>query len=518
MLTDWLLIRRAAAELQSRFAGARARDVGRLPDGRTAIALWAKGSETLLCIDAFGSPPLVTVEEGELPIAVEPGFVRALGAALRGTTFLGAKARRGDRLIRLEFGSRSRFGVTDGYALILELVPRFGNVVLLKCHPEERSVSKDETVVAALREFSLAENGTRAILAGQPYQPPPLRDANAVPRTIAENYDLGDAAAIVERFGAETMPLDDVFVYRRAGALLQAHLVSLPLVAGADETREPSLLGCFAEARIGATAAQAQKGDQRRAALQKRLRARERKVAGELDGIAKKRLRAADRDGIRVEGEAIFATLHDLADDAARDEAKDRASALFAQYRKLGASLPHLDERERYLREQLDAVQTLQWEAERASEDDLGDAIEAARALDTRPQSHAAPREKKKRRAPLEYRLPSGARIVVGRTPIENADVTFRIGRPDDLWFHVQNQPSAHVILQRDDRDEFSDDDIEAAAALAAYHSKAKTSPKVTVDYTRRKHVRKRPAAAPGLVFYTHPKSVAVTPRATPEG
>ena len=112
--------------------------------------------------------------------------------------------------------------------------------------------------------------------------------------------------------------------------------------------------------------------------------------------------------------------------------------------------------------------------------------------------------------------MPSGSRIVVGRTPIENADVTFRIGRPDDLWFHVKDQPSAHVILQRDDRDEFGEADIEAAAALAAYHSKAKTSPKVTVDYTRRKYVRKRPAAAPGLVFYTNPKSVSVTPRALP--
>ena len=57
---------------------------------------------------------------------------------------------------------------------------------------------------------------------------------------------------------------------------------------------------------------------------------------------------------------------------------------------------------------------------------------------------------------------------MVGRTPIENADVTFRIGRPDDLWFHVQNQPSAHVILQRDDREAFTAADIEAAAALAA--------------------------------------------------
>ncbi len=487
MLTDWLLIRRAAAELQARFTGARARDVGRLPDGRTAIALWARGAEELLCIDAFGSPPLVTIESGELPIAVEPGFVRALGAAIRGMTFLGAKAKRGDRLLRLEFGSRSRFGVTDGYALIIELVPRFGNIVLCK----------GETIVAALREFSLAENGTRSILAGQAYQAPPTREGP--PRTLAEVPDDIDLTS-------------DLYAYRHDGVLKQVYLVPLDGYDDATLTREPSILAGFAESRAGATAAQAQKGDQRRGALLKKLRERERKASGELEGIARKRERAADRGGLRAQGDAIFATLHDLATDTERDEAKERATELFAQYRKLGSSLPHLADRERVLREQLDAIQTLQWEAERASEADLGDVLEAARALDSRPQRKAGAPEKRRKRLPLEYRLPSGSRIVVGRTPIENADVTFRIGRPDDLWFHVQNQPSAHVILQRDDREEFDEADIAAAAALAAFHSKAKTSPKVTVDYTRRKHVRKRPAAAPGLVFYTNPKSISVTP------
>ncbi|MBV9269915.1 MAG: hypothetical protein JO165_02395, partial [Candidatus Eremiobacteraeota bacterium] len=75
------------------------------------------------------------------------------------------------------------------------------------------------------------------------------------------------------------------------------------------------------------------------------------------------------------------------------------------------------------------------------------------------------------------------------------------------------NQPGAHVILQRDDKSAPGNDDIETAAALAAFHSKAKTSPKVTVDYTFRKHVRKRPSAAPGLVFYTNPKSITVAPK-----
>ena len=104
----------------------------------------------------------------------------------------------------------------------------------------------------------------------------------------------------------------------------------------------------------------------------------------------------------------------------------------------------------------------------------------------------------------------------MGRTPIENAELTFRLARPDDLWFHVQNQPGAHVILQRHGREQAPQEDVITAASLAALHSKAKNSPKVTVDYTQRKHVRKRPGAAPGLVFYTHPKSVYVAP-ASPE-
>jgi predicted ribosome quality control (RQC) complex YloA/Tae2 family protein len=141
----------------------------------------------------------------------------------------------------------------------------------------------------------------------------------------------------------------------------------------------------------------------------------------------------------------------------------------------------------------------------------LDDVAEAVAALE--PQTRSAPkRAAGRKRKPLQYDTPSGSRIYVGRTPIENAELTFHLARPDDLWFHVQNQPGAHVILQRSDRSSPPNEDVVAAASLAALHSKAKNSPKVTVDYTQRKYVRKRPGAAPGLVFYTHPKSLYVSP------
>jgi predicted ribosome quality control (RQC) complex YloA/Tae2 family protein len=114
----------------------------------------------------------------------------------------------------------------------------------------------------------------------------------------------------------------------------------------------------------------------------------------------------------------------------------------------------------------------------------------------------------------LEYRTATGSRIVVGRSPVENAELTFRLARPNDLWFHAQKIPGAHVILTRDDRLDAPDEDVQLAASLAALHSRAKASASVAVDYTLRKHVRKQRAAPPGLVWYTQAKTVIVEPRA----
>jgi predicted ribosome quality control (RQC) complex YloA/Tae2 family protein len=183
MRTDWQLIRRASAEIESRLRGARVRDVGLLPDGRPAIELNRRGEDVLLAFDPFGTPPLVTVERETLPIAAEPGFVRALGAALRGTTLLGAQSRTGDRLMRLRFGTRSRFGVGDEVTLYAELVPRFGNLVLVK----------RDMVVAALKEFSLAENGMRSVQAGLPYEAPPLVARESRGAEVPEDRSVLDA-------------------------------------------------------------------------------------------------------------------------------------------------------------------------------------------------------------------------------------------------------------------------------------------------------------------------------------
>ena len=494
MLTDSVLIRRLAHEIDARFRGAKVRDVGLLPDGRTAIALWARGTTHLLCIDIFGSPPLITVEDGELPIAAEPGFVRATGAALRGTSLLGVRSRKGDRLLRLMFGTRSRFGVGDEVELYVELVPRFGNIILVK----------RDMVVAAAKEFSLADNGTRAVEAGMPYQPPPLRERPPLAK---------DAAP--ETLDGESALREPLFVYSKNGMVAQPYVV--PLAEFSDDTvsRARSLLDVFREyrdTRLGEGARH--RNEQRRAALIKRLDDRERKIRDELRRIDAKRHKADARESLRASGEAIYAKLHELQDDVERAEAKERAAELFSEYKKLGASLPHLDARQALLDAQLEAIDALHWEAERTAEEDVEDVERAVAELEPHKGAALNGSVRKRKRALLEFRTANGSRILVGRSPIENADLTFRVARPNDLWFHAQNIPGAHVILQRDDRDEPSEDDVLMAAALAAYYSKGRSSAYVPVDYTQRKHVRKQKDAPPGLVWYTDFKTYRAEPKA----
>ena len=491
MYTDWLLIRRLAWELNRRFTNARVKDVGQLTDGRFALEVWAQGSSSLICVDAFAATPVVTVEDGELPIAVEPGFVRAAGAALRGMTLRAVQSRKNDRLLRFTFGTRSRFGVEDEYALVCELVPRFGNIVLLK----------GQTVVAAAKEFEPGDNQVRAVQTGFPYEPPPLRPGNSTPL-------LEDAVAEAL---AESEAGGDLYAYRKEGKLVQAHLAPLGKYADLEMQRAPSLLALLAEGRAShAARAQSDTSEKRRRELTRTLDKREQKLRGELAQVHAKLERSAQREELRQQGEAIYATLHEL-DERERDDAKEHAAELFAKYKKAAASVEHLERRQAELLQQLQDVETLQWELERAGDEHLADIADAVTPAKSAARKSAAPPRKRK---PLQVQTAAGSRILVGRTPIENADLTFRVARPDDLWFHVKDQPGAHVILQRDDKSAPPHDDILTAAALAAYHSKAKNSPNVTVEYTQRKHVRKRPAAAPGLVFYTHPKAVFVAPEA----
>jgi predicted ribosome quality control (RQC) complex YloA/Tae2 family protein len=108
----------------------------------------------------------------------------------------------------------------------------------------------------------------------------------------------------------------------------------------------------------------------------------------------------------------------------------------------------------------------------------------------------------------IQHRTPSGIELWVGRNNLQNDQLTFRIATHYDLWFHTQEIPGSHAILRLDAGAAASQADIEWAANVVAYYSRARQSYQVPVVYTNPKHVYKPKGAQPGMVIYKHEQVV----------
>ncbi|MGZ8490826.1 MAG: NFACT RNA binding domain-containing protein [Gemmatirosa sp.] len=100
----------------------------------------------------------------------------------------------------------------------------------------------------------------------------------------------------------------------------------------------------------------------------------------------------------------------------------------------------------------------------------------------------------------LEYELPDGWQVFIGRTDAANDYVSIKLAKPRDRWFHVRGMPGAHVVLRVSTEREPDRATLERAAGLAAYHSKARTGGVVPVSMTEGRHVSKPRGAKPGTV------------------
>ena len=112
---------------------------------------------------------------------------------------------------------------------------------------------------------------------------------------------------------------------------------------------------------------------------------------------------------------------------------------------------------------------------------------------------------------PTVVKLSADTTLYIGKNNKQNDYVTFSVGSGNDLWFHTKNIPGSHVILKTT-LPAPEDSDIQTAANLAAYFSKARGGSKVPIDSTLRKFVKKPSGAKPGFVIYTNQTTHYVTP------
>ncbi len=122
------------------------------------------------------------------------------------------------------------------------------------------------------------------------------------------------------------------------------------------------------------------------------------------------------------------------------------------------------------------------------------------------------PEEGERRPDVAEYRLPEGWQVLAGRTAQANDYLSLKLARPDDLWFHIRGMPGSHVVLRVPAGATPDRATLERAAAIAAYHSKARAAGTVAVSCTEARHVSKPRGAKPGTVTIRNERVLKVRP------
>lgn len=112
--------------------------------------------------------------------------------------------------------------------------------------------------------------------------------------------------------------------------------------------------------------------------------------------------------------------------------------------------------------------------------------------------------------SPMKFTTSGGFTVLVGKNNLQNDHLTFKVALKNDYWFHVKNIPGSHTVLLCEGR-EPSENDITEAATLAAKNSKACGEPRVSIDYTRVKNVKKPNGAKPGFVIYENYNTAIVS-------
>ena len=102
--------------------------------------------------------------------------------------------------------------------------------------------------------------------------------------------------------------------------------------------------------------------------------------------------------------------------------------------------------------------------------------------------------------------------IFAGASDADNDYLSTQIAEPNDWWFHADNVPGSHVILRARTDAEPSRDTLKQAAAVAAYHSKARNASMVAVHCSRARHVSKPRGVKTGTVNVSRGRVLKVRP------
>ena len=461
-----------------------------------------------------------------------------------------------ERVVLFHFAPRP--GETSVRTLVLELMGRHSNVLLL---------DEQQRITAIARQVRQHQSRVRPLSSGDPYIPPP--SLQNLPPSLEEPFDQWQRRLTLVPLGLGQALRD---TYQGISPALTRQLINIPstdegtpalsastpiaeisqkqwLLLHARWTRWLNQLSCgdfnlhldeaggyrvwneppdsASESASESESLSLRLGLYYRNHLNQRKllreslelqqlleQSRQKEQAQRLEQV--ERLNAtAGADDLQHQADAI------LCQAAPERESIERAQKLYQRARRLRRSIPSIEERLDHHDQRLaliDGSENFLTDLMQADWDDSDDRIRQLRELRVELEDLLTPRRRRRRSGPpqgqpqpLELLTQDGLLIQIGRNHRQNEWISLRQARAGDLWFHAQECPGSHVVLKASAA-AASEQDLQLAADLAAWFSRAKGNRLVPVVMTGVEHLQRIPGTAPGTVRHRQAQLVWAEP------
>ena len=561
MPLDAICLSALTGELSEKLAGAKIDKIQQPERDMILLALRGRGENLRLLIAAGTGNARVHLTKSAFENPAEPPmFCMLLRKHLTGARILSVTQPKFERVLKLELETRDELGVEGHKTLIAELIGRSANLIL---------VDAEGRILDCLRRMDYGGDLERRMLPGMFYRdvPPQTKPAllETEPETIRVLIENADKTRPIDKWLLDSFAGLSPLVCRelsfRCGGdwtLLPALLDAFTESVKAGELRpylyfdgkKPADFSFMRLKQYGG-ALQCEEADsfsdmldrfytgrdkleqQRRRGheLLKTVRTVRDRQQRKLNARYEELKKSEDREGVRKTAELITANLYRLKKgdsvlrcqdyyepdcpeiEIALDPLKtpqQNAAAMFKDYNKRKAASEYLTTLIADGEAQLDYLNSvLELIGAAESEKDLADLRRELVDTGYIKASAGKKREKVKAQAPLRFVSSDGREILVGRSNLQNDELTTRLGRRTDYWLHTQKIHGSHVLI-RCEGEPPSNRCIEEAAVIAAYSSQGRGGGKIPVDYTMLRFVRKPSGALPGKVIYTDYKTLNV--------
>ena len=466
-------------------------------------------------------------------------FIMVLRKYLQGALIESIEQVENDRIVEMTVSNKNEIGDHIQATLIIEIMGKHSNILLV-----DKSSHK---ILEVIKHVGFSQNSYRTLLPGSTYIAPPsteslnpftikdekLFEILQTQETTAKNLQslfqgLGrDTANELEKIlvSDKLSTFRNFFSQETKPCLTETSFSPIPFAnqVGEPFTSLSDLLDTYYKDK-----AERDRVKQQASELIRRVENELQKNRHKLKKQKKELLATDNAEEFRQKGELLTTFLHQVPNDQdqvildnyytnqpitiALDKAltpNQNAQRYFKRYQKLKEAVKYLTdliEETKATILYLESVETVLNQA------GLEEIAEIREELIQTGFIRRRQREKiQKRKKPEQYLASDGKTIIyVGRNNLQNEELTFKMARKEELWFHAKDIPGSHVVISGnlDPSDEVKTD----AAELAAYFSQGRLSNLVQVDMIEVKKLNKPTGGKPGFVTYTGQKTLRVTP------